>query len=84
VQAFNTLFSFLQGIFMPTTIVHIKGMFCGGCVSSIKTVLGKIPGVNSVEVSLNDGQAVIQHDESLKEEVVNQAIEGAGFEVVKQ
>lgn len=69
---------------MPTTIVHIKGMSCGGCVSSIETVLRKIPGVNSVEVSLNDGQAVIQHDEPLKEEVVNQAIEGAGFEVVKQ
>jgi len=69
---------------MPTTIIHIKGMTCGGCVNSIKTVLGKIPGVNSVEVSLNDGQAVIHHNEPLKEEVVNQAIEGAGFEVVKQ
>lgn len=70
--------------FMLTTIIHIKGMSCGGCVNSIKTVLGKIPGINSVEVSLTDGQAVIQHHEPLKEEVVNHAIEGAGFEVIKQ
>ncbi len=69
---------------MPTTIVHVKGMSCGGCVSSVKTVLGKIPGINSVEVSLDNGQAVIQHDEPLNEEIINQAIEGAGFEVVKQ
>lgn len=69
---------------MPTSIIHIKGMSCGGCVSSIKTVLEKMPGVSSVEVSLNDGQAVIQHDELLKEEAVNQAIENSGFEVVKQ
>jgi len=68
---------------MPTTIVHVKGMSCGGCVSSVKTVLGKIPGINSVEVSLDNGQAVIQHDEPLNEETINQEIEGAGFVVVK-
>lgn len=68
---------------MPTTIVHIKGMSCGGCVSSVKTILEKIPGVNSVEVSLNDGQAIIQHDTPLQNEVIHQAIEGAGFEVIK-
>lgn len=68
---------------MPMTIVHIKGMSCGGCVSSVKTILGKIPGVNSVEVSLDDGQAVIQHDTPLQNEVISQAIENAGFEVIK-
>ncbi len=69
---------------MLTTIVHIKGMSCGGCVNSIKTILEKIPGINNVEVSLNNGQAVIQHHQPLKEEVINHAIEGAGFEVITQ
>lgn len=66
---------------MPTTVIQIKGMSCQGCISSIKTVLGKIPGVSNVEVSLDKGQAVIQHDTSLKGEVFSQAIKGAGFEV---
>ena len=67
---------------MPTTIIHIKGMTCGGCVNSIKTVLEKIPEVHSVEISLDNGQATIQHDNLPEDNVFNQAIEGAGFEVV--
>ncbi|SFU60885.1 copper chaperone [Nitrosomonas eutropha] len=69
---------------MLTTIVHIKGMTCGGCVSSVKTVLEKIPGVSNVEVSLNDGQAIVQHDGSREDIIFCQAIEGAGFEVIRQ
>jgi len=69
---------------MSTTTIHIKGMSCGGCVSSVKAVLAKIPGVNSVEVSLADKQAVIQHDIPLEDGVLDQAIKDAGFEVVKQ
>ncbi len=69
---------------MPTTTIHIKGMTCGGCVNSVKTVLTKIPGVNSVEVSLDDGKAVIQHDDACKDIIFDQAIAEAGFEVIKQ
>jgi len=69
---------------MSTTIIHIKGMSCTGCVNSIKTVLEEIPSVNSVEVSLENAQAVIQHDASSPDkETFNQAIENAGFEVIR-
>lgn len=66
---------------MPTTIIRIKGMSCGGCVNSVKTVLGKISGVSNVEVSLDKGEAVVQHDDPIEHEVFGQAIKGAGFEV---
>lgn len=69
---------------MPTTIIHIKGMTCGGCVSSVKAVLTKIPGVSSAEVSLDDGQAIVQHDGSHEDMIFSQAIENAGFEVTGQ
>lgn len=69
---------------MPTTIVHIKGMTCGGCVNSVKTVLEKIQGVHAVEVSLENGQATIQHDNLPEINIFNQAIEKAGFEIAKQ
>ncbi|MCC6915974.1 heavy metal-associated domain-containing protein [Nitrosomonas sp.] len=67
---------------MPTTIIQIKGMSCQGCVSSVKNVLEKIPGVSHVEVSLDKGQAVVQHDASLRNEIFSQTIKGAGFEVM--
>ncbi|MXS84858.1 heavy-metal-associated domain-containing protein [Nitrosomonas sp. HPC101] len=69
---------------MPITIIHIKGMTCGGCVSSVKTVLTKIPGVSNAEVSLDDGQAVVQHDGSHEDMIFSRAIEDAGFEVIRQ
>lgn len=69
---------------MATTIIHIQGMTCGGCVSSVKAVLEKIPGVSNVEVSLNDAQAIIQHDGSCGDTILSQAVADAGFEVIKQ
>lgn len=69
---------------MPTAIIHIKGMTCGGCVNSVKTVLKKIPGVSNVEVSLSDGQAIIQHDGSCEDIIFDKAITKAGFEPIKQ
>lgn len=70
---------------MQTTTVHIKGMTCSGCVNSIKTVLEKIPGVSSVDVSLENAQATIQHDPSSSSyERFSQAIKDAGFEVTGQ
>ena len=37
------------------TEIGIGGMTCGGCVNSVKNVLQKIPGVTSVDVSLDRG-----------------------------
>ena len=69
---------------MATTIIHIQGMTCGGCVSSVKAVLEKVPGVSNVEVSLNDAQAIIQYDGSCGDTILSQAVADAGFEVIKQ
>jgi len=69
---------------MATTIIHIKGMTCGGCINSVKAVLEKIPGVSSAEVSLNDARAIIQHDGSCEDTILSQAVTDAGFEVIKQ
>lgn len=69
---------------MSTTIIPIKGMSCMGCVNSVKTILEKIPGVNSVEVSLDNAQAVIQYDTTIADHAIfKRAVEEAGFEVAK-
>ncbi|MGG7054169.1 heavy-metal-associated domain-containing protein [Nitrosomonas sp. ANs5] len=67
---------------MSTSVIPVKGMSCMGCVNSIKSVLEKIPGVTSVEVSLDQAQATIHHEPSLSgHNIFRQAIEEAGFEV---
>lgn len=68
---------------MQTEIVKIKGMTCMGCVNSVKNVLEKIPGVNGVDVSLEQKQAVIQYDATTTSpNQFKDAVKEAGFEVV--
>jgi len=67
---------------METKIIKIEGMTCGGCVNSVKNVLQKIPGVSSVDVSLEQGSAKVQYDAAKTDtSQFREAIENAGFEV---
>ncbi|MCB1935328.1 MAG: heavy-metal-associated domain-containing protein [Nitrosomonas sp.] len=67
---------------MQTTTIKIQGMTCGGCVNSVKTVLEKLPGVDQVDVSLDNAEAVIQHDAvQISVEQLKAAISDAGFDV---
>ncbi len=68
---------------MQTEVIKIKGMTCMGCVKSVKSVLEKIPGVNSADVSLEQKQVTIQYDAATaRSSQLTDAIAGAGFEVV--
>ena len=67
---------------METIQLGVKGMSCGGCVKSVTGVLQKIPGVGSVDVSLEQQRAAITYDPSQADPAqFRQAIEGAGFSV---
>lgn len=69
---------------METVTLHIKGMTCAGCVNSVKHVLQALPGVSSVTVSLEQGQAVISHDPAQGHAGrFSQVVEDAGFEVIR-
>jgi copper chaperone len=68
---------------MQTEVIKVKGMTCMGCVNSVKSVLEKIPGVNSADVSLEQKQVTIQYDAATTQSSqFKDAIEGAGFEVI--
>jgi len=67
---------------METIQLDVKGMSCGGCVKSVTGVLEKIPGVGSVDVSLEQNCATITYDPNQANPAqFRQAIEGAGFSV---
>lgn len=64
--------------------IQIEGMHCERCSSRLTKVLNHVEGVKSAEVSLQNKLAQIEYDETIaKVEDFYEAIEDAGFEVVK-
>lgn len=60
--------------------VLVEGMMCNHCVMHVTDALKKVQGVTSVNVSLEDKDAVIYSLDGIKEEALKQAIEEAGYE----
>jgi copper chaperone CopZ len=62
------------------TVLKVTGMTCQGCVRSVTRVLQELPGVESVEVSLDRGEAAVRHDPGrARVDALRQAVEDAGF-----
>ena len=69
---------------MKKVEIKIEGMHCEGCSKRLTKVLSNVEGVNMVEVSLENKLADIEYDDMVaKLEDFYEAIEDAGFEVVK-
>lgn len=61
--------------------VAIKGMTCSHCVASVTKAIESVPGVNSVEVSLDDNAAYIDGEpDKLK---IIESVKNAGFEATE-
>jgi copper chaperone len=68
---------------MEKITLTVKGMTCMGCVRSVKNVLEPLPGVGSVDITLENGQVVISYDMAKANvEQFRNAINDAGYEVV--
>ncbi|MFD3260272.1 copper chaperone CopZ [Paenibacillus lentus] len=67
---------------MEQKTLNVKGMSCGHCINSIEGNVGKMNGVGSVKVDLNEGTVQLSFDPSavsLKE--ITDVIEEQGYEV---
>ena len=63
-------------------ILTVEGMSCGHCEMAVKKALGDLDGVKSVKVDL-DSKKVEEEGEDLIDENLKEAIEDAGYDVVK-
>lgn len=69
-----------SNVTLATAIIQIEGMTCGGCAASVRQALAKREGVNSVEVSLEEKQAVVIYDPAkVTPEHLADAINQTGF-----
>jgi copper chaperone len=66
---------------MATAEIKIEGMSCSGCVSSVTRSLKAVPGVEGVDVSLDEASARVTYDAALTGVAeLKRAVERAGFD----
>jgi len=63
---------------MSETVLKITGMTCNHCVGAVRKALQQVPGVESVDVTLEAGQAVVHGDADPAALV--QAVKEEGYE----
>ena len=66
---------------MQTTI-KVKGMTCHHCVMSVKKALGKLEGIQNVDVDLQQAEVRLDNTMGVASDLMKKAIEEAGYEVV--
>ena len=65
---------------MTEATYTVTGMSCDHCVQAVKTEVGKVAGVGSVDVDLAAGQVTVRSDGPVEAAAVRAAVEEAGFE----
>lgn len=68
---------------MNHKIVDIKGMHCASCELLIEEEITKIPGVSRCKVNYRKGRAEISHAGDLDQNLVQAAVEEAGYSLGK-
>jgi copper ion binding protein len=59
----------------------VTGMHCGGCVNSVTRAVSRVPGVKTVQVSLDKNAATVEYDgAAVAPAAIVAAIVAAGFE----
>ena len=60
--------------------IGIDGMTCQSCVKLIESTIGELPGVVSIEVSLEQKEGVVEYNDTLvTQEQIREAIDDMGF-----
>lgn len=64
-----------------TTTVKTPDITCGGCAGSIKNALGKMDGIENVEVDITTKMVSIEHGAHISREQIEAKLDDIGFPV---
>ncbi|HRD94630.1 MAG TPA: heavy metal-associated domain-containing protein [Accumulibacter sp.] len=64
---------------MPTTTLKIAGMNSDDCLRAVMNAIQDLPCIGHVEVSLETGEATVEHTAMVSEGDIRQIIEEAGY-----
>lgn len=62
---------------------HAPDIECDGCANSIKRALGRVGGVQSVDVDIAGKNVRVDHDPSVERSALVSALDRAGFPVAE-
>ena len=62
--------------------IIIEGMSCNHCIMAVKNALSELEGISKIEVDLENKRAIIE-GENLEDEMLKEAIEEAGYDVLE-
>ncbi|RGC65361.1 Copper chaperone CopZ [Micromonospora sp. MW-13] len=68
---------------MASSTYTVKGMTCGHCAGSVTAEVQKIDGVVDVAVDVPAGQVTITSNAPVSDDAVAEAVEEAGYELVR-
>lgn len=71
----------LDGPVIGKKTIKIAGMTCEHCAANVAGRLNQIDGA-SAEVKLSASTAVVSYDREISEDVLREAVEGIGYEVM--
>lgn len=61
---------------------NVSGLACDGCVDTVTKLVGKIEGVNSINLQLKTGEAIVDYStDRVKMDSIHKAVKDAGFGV---
>ncbi len=63
---------------------ELQGMSCGGCVSSVKNALLKLPGVEEAEIHLHPQTAILTMREAIDVAELQAQLSKAGHYAIKE
>lgn len=64
---------------MNETIIKVPDMSCGHCVATVQGALGRVNGVESVQVSLDTKIARVSHPGEIDANALMAAVKAVGF-----
>ncbi|NUR83440.1 MAG: heavy-metal-associated domain-containing protein [Nonomuraea sp.] len=66
---------------MVVTAYKVEGMTCGHCVGSVRAEVGKVAGVEAVEVDLATKEMVVTSGAPIDHAAIESAVAEAGYEL---
>jgi copper chaperone len=66
---------------MSVSTYAVTGMTCGHCVEAVKTEIGQVGGVTSVDVELENGTVSVTSVEVPDVTQIREAVEEAGYQL---
>ncbi len=62
-----------------TTLLRAQGFSCPSCVDKLEKALGKVDGVEKVEVQFATGKITVDHAESVDAQVLADTVTKSGY-----